>query len=228
MKACTFTFTSRSGVRNWRGVKTKIFSSPSLRRSGGGNHSGERLGKAYHVRRASLSTPRVPRLHPPVIPLPASSSIYCVSTGSHSIHRDHPPTSYTLIDPRPSHSKVRDPASTSYLTPGKFHLLKLLFTPRFIRGKVHEDWMPHSVPPEFHPCYSRMDGRLKSFIHRLSYSSIQVPFRQSSTSHLGTCERGDDDDSSFSTWFQDMTRQSLWMKLHKRMKNAQETTCQWI
>ena len=83
------------------------------------------------------------------------------STGT--IHR---PAIHSTIDPRPSHSKVRDPASTSYLTTGKFYLLKLPFHSPHVSsvGRSHEDVMSHSLPPEFHR-WSRSEGWTFQNIH---------------------------------------------------------------
>jgi len=111
------------------------------------------------------------------------------STGT--IHR---PAIHSTIDPRPSHSKVRDPASTSYLTTGKFHVLKLPFHSPHVSsvGRSMRMWCHTRFHPSFIFCQGRMDEHFKTFIsiiHRLSYHSIQVPLRQSSTSHHGTCER---------------------------------------
>ena len=204
---------------------TTAVCSPSLRRRrpGGGNHSGERLGKRimcaglslfprreypgcihqlFHYRYLHPSTlfPPVSIFHPWQAPggwisqwaPPLVWSLYrregWTSTGT--IHR---PAIHSIIDPRPS--KVRDPASTSYLTTGKFLVLKLPFHSPHVSsvGRSMRMWCHTRFHPSFIFVKGRMDERphsLTLIIHRLSYHSIQVPLsRQSSTSHYGTCER---------------------------------------
>ena len=175
---------------------------PSLRRRcpGGGNHSGERLGKRIMCAGLALfPQTRVPRLeswihqlfhyrylHPSTVFPPISPGFHpwqsprrmniIVGSSRFMVEKDerltpstgtiHRPAIHSTIDPRPSHSKVRDPASTSYLTTGKFYLLKLPFHSPHVSsvGRSHEDVMSHSLPPEFHR-WSRSEGWTFQNIH---------------------------------------------------------------